>query len=210
MKEISNFVIMKNYISILFLSFPSIALGQIEPDNSIIAPNDSIIIYENQADSINSNGNQPVSIKHIPSGIIPQFSFNLENNPYYTYRMYGPLDLKVPDLTFTPGQSTVFSWYGGELIATGGRVVMPGLMQIESGSIGVYQQVGNFTFYAGGLANKYGYFRGLHTQYGVSGSISYRFSTNVSATAFGTYYFGNPPMMAGICRCRPQWQDISE
>lgn len=118
-------------------------------------------------------------------------------DPLFCYRMFQPLELNIPELSFSPGQATLYSWRTGEVIATGGMAVYPGLMQIDSGSIGLYQREGNFTFYAGGMANKYGYFRGLHTQYGLNGSISYSFSPKVSFTAFGTYYFGKPPIFAG-------------
>lgn len=125
------------------------------------------------------------------------FRYNPVVDPLFNYRMVQPQELDVPGLSFVPGQATIFSWSTGEVIAEGGRTVYPGLMQIDSGSIGVYQRVGNFTLYAGGIVNKYGYFRGLHTQYGLNGSITYSFSPKVSFTAFGTYYFGKPPIMGG-------------
>lgn len=125
------------------------------------------------------------------------FRYDPVSDPLFNYRMVKPLELNVPELSFTPGQATIFSWRTGEVIATGGRAVYPGLMQIDSGSIGLYQRAGNFSLYAGGIVNKYGYFRGLHTQYGLNGSITYSFSPKVSFTAFGTYYFGKPPIMGG-------------
>lgn len=125
------------------------------------------------------------------------FRYNPVVDPLFNYRMVQPQELDVPGLSFVPGQATIFSWSTGEVIAEGGRTVYPGLMQIDSGSIGVYQRVGNFTLYAGGIVNKYGYFKGLHTQYGLNGSITYSFSPKVSLTAFGTYYFGKPPIMGG-------------
>lgn len=79
-------------------------------------------------------------------------------------------------------------------------------MQIHSGTIGINQNIGNFSLYLGAVANKYGYFNGLHTQYGVSGNIHYQFSPKLSFTGFGTYYFGQPqgypllPSMIGYYR----------
>ena len=125
------------------------------------------------------------------------FRYNHVTDPLFNYRMVQPQELSVPGLSATPGQATMFSWCTGEVVATGARAVYPGLMQIDSGSIGVYQSVGSLTLYAGGIVNKYGYFRGLHTQYGLNGSITYSFSPKVSFSAFGTYYFGKPPIMGG-------------
>lgn len=113
------------------------------------------------------------------------------------YRRYNPLELNIPELAFIPAQATVASWSSGEIVATGGSLVLPGMMKIDSGSIGVFQTIGRLSFYAGAIANKYGYFGGLTTQYGINGSISYSISPHFSATAFGTCYFGNPPSMAG-------------
>lgn len=70
-------------------------------------------------------------------------------------------------------------------------------MQIDSGTVGVYQRIGNVTFHAGAIANKYSFFHGLTTQYGLDGSLTYQFSHKISFTAFGTYYFRQHPMMSG-------------
>ena len=95
-----------------------------------------------------------------------------------------------------PGTAYIPLWRNGGLAAAGSIEVMPGLMRIDSGSFGFRQSIGNFSFYMGGVANKYGFFNGLHTQYGVNGNFLYQFSSNLSFTGFGTYYFGQPPMMA--------------
>lgn len=125
------------------------------------------------------------------------FRYNPAGEPSFNYRMDHPLELKIPEMRFTPGQAAIFSWTNGAVSASGGRNIYPGLMRIDSGSIGVNQRVGNFTLNAGGVVNKYGYFRGLHTQYGLNGSIAYHFSSEVSFTVFGTYYIGRPPVMGG-------------
>ncbi|MDE7347624.1 MAG: hypothetical protein K2N48_12910 [Muribaculaceae bacterium] len=95
-----------------------------------------------------------------------------------------------------PGTAYIPLWRNGGLVAAGSMEVMPGLMKIDSGSFGFSQSIGNFSFYMGGLANKYGFFNGLHTQYGVNGNFQYLFSPKLSFNAFGTYYFGKPPMMS--------------
>ncbi|MDE5882995.1 MAG: hypothetical protein K2H60_14845 [Muribaculaceae bacterium] len=117
------------------------------------------------------------------------------NLPLLTYQATKPIELNVPELRLVPGQAIPFSWQTGEVVATGGTVEYPGLMKIDTGSIGVYQRLGNLSLYAGAMANKYGFFRGVHTQYGLNGSLSYSFSPRLSLTAFGTYYFGMPPTL---------------
>ncbi len=109
-----------------------------------------------------------------------------------------------PDRIQMPyGTAAIPLWRNAQFIATGDIRDFPGLMQIHSGTIGINQNLGNFSLYAGAVANKYGYFNGLTTQYGVAGNIQYRFSPNLSFTAFGTYYFGRPngfpmiPVMVG-------------
>lgn len=105
-----------------------------------------------------------------------------------------------------PGMAVIPLWNNAWFTATGDIQVMPGLMQIHSGTIGINQNIGNFSLYLGAVANKYGYFNGLHTQYGVSGNIHYQFSPKLSFTGFGTYYFGKPngypllPSMIGYYR----------
>lgn len=91
-----------------------------------------------------------------------------------------------------PGTAVIPLWKNATFIATGDIRDFPGLMQIHSGTIGINQNIGNLSLYAGAVANKYGYFNGLTTQYGVNGNIRYQFTPNLSFTAFGTYYFGRP------------------
>lgn len=106
---------------------------------------------------------------------------------------------KMPE----PGTAYIPLWRNVGLVASGSTSVMPGLMQIDSGSFGFKQSIGNFSFYMRGMANKYGFFNGLHTQYGVSGNVLYQFSPNLSFTGYGTYYFGQPPMMGNGLTMQP-------
>lgn len=94
-----------------------------------------------------------------------------------------------------PGEVTPLTWKDGGVRVRGGRQSLPGMMGIESGEAGIYQEVGRWSMYAGATVTKYGYFQGLHTQYGVTGSVSYMISPNVTVTAFGTYYFNGAPKM---------------
>ena len=115
-------------------------------------------------------------------------------------KVNGDLDL-MQNLSFNnpygnePGLMIMPLWKSGAFVASGNMMEMPGLMRIETGNIGLTQEFGNVSMYLGGEANKYGYFNGLHTQYGVTGLIEYQFNPRLSFTAFGSYYFGRPPLM---------------
>ncbi len=173
--------------------FPMIGFSQIENEDTI---------------SIGQNGTETIRLGisndiRIPDSITPVV--NMINCPisYYPtivlltpYRLTQSLDLHIPDMIFTPGQARLFNWNSGAITASGGTKLLPGMMQIDSGSLGIYQSVGNFTFYAGGIVNKYGYFNGLHTQYGLNGKITYRVTPRLSTTLFGDYYWGPLPQMA--------------
>lgn len=101
---------------------------------------------------------------------------------------------------FTPGSAVIAGWHGGAFTAGGHIDNMPGLMGISSGQLGIGQQFGNLTLYVGGVANKYGYFGGLHTQYGLEASAGYSLSPRWSINAQGRYYPGNnlPTMPGGL------------
>lgn len=106
-------------------------------------------------------------------------------------------DMTIPYCGFTPGVARLSSWSGGDVTVSGGTQEMPGLMKIDSGVLGVSHSVGNWSFYGAGVVNKYGYFRGVHTQWGVTGSASYTFSPSLSFTAFGSYFPGTVPVLGG-------------
>lgn len=175
--------------SILLLTMlPLAAFAQIEKQDSVgnILTHEGIRFETNELpDSLSSEN---VSV-HLPWEYMTV-------DPLFTYIPPMIIDFQIPDLYSAPGQAVPFSWGSGAVVASGDAQTFPGLMQIDSGAIGIHQQLGNFSFYAGGIAHKYGYFRGLHTQYGIDGSISYQISPRWSVTAFGEYYFGQPPLMA--------------
>lgn len=95
-----------------------------------------------------------------------------------------------------PGTAYIPTWKNGGVLATGSISEFPGMMSIHTGAVGLIQNYGKWNLYIGGEANKYGYFNGLHTQYGINGSISYSISPLITLTGYGTYYFGRAPMMA--------------
>lgn len=104
---------------------------------------------------------------------------------------YSAPTYSLPTIDWREGiQSAMPSW----LYFSGGSQYLPGFMQIDRGSIGVSQTFGNFSVeaYAGGI--KYGMFRSLNTSYFVGGQMSYRITSNLSVTIFGTYYTNAPYM----------------
>ena len=177
----------KYHISLIATLFPIICLSQNEMKEGLS--------IENISDSIGK------TTEIIPDSIIPTIGFSeyLWNDPEIfpaiQHRWNWPIDIRIPDFHFSPGLTELFRWNSGTILATGTMTQLPGMMNIESGTLGIYQALGNFTLNAGGIVNKYGYFNGLHTQYGLNLNINYQFSTRLSATVFGEYYFGQPPRM---------------
>lgn len=88
-------------------------------------------------------------------------------------------------------------WRGAYVGVSGWADTMPGLLDRESGSLTLYQNLGRWSFSASALADKYRYvgMGYLETRYGVGGTVSYQLSNAVSLHAFG-YYYGKP-MTAG-------------
>lgn len=67
----------------------------------------------------------------------------------------------------------------------------PNMLTAQRLNITAAYTAGDLTATAGATVNKY-YALGVTTQYGVHGSLTYRFSPHVSATVFGEYYNRNP------------------
>lgn len=173
------------YFLLLFFFFPSLCLSQ-EIENDITLKSyalpDSVGISLSKysiSDSL-SNTSQISSIEEFPQPIA-----------YFDSLMYFS-KFKPAKNQIAPGTAVIPLWKNATFIATGDIRDFPGLTQIHSGTIGINQNLGNLSLYAGAVANKYGYFNGLTTQYGVAGNLRYQFSPNLSFTAFGTYYFGRP------------------
>lgn len=78
-------------------------------------------------------------------------------------------------------------WQGGAVVGSSFRHTMPALMSRQGASVGVVQNVGNLTVTGGVSADRYMLWRGTRTYFGVSGSATYRFNDNWSATVFGRY-----------------------
>ncbi len=173
------------FLALLLLIFPMVCFSQIEMK-------DTISLEQNPPDRIQKSDSKSGLIRNIEYHRIYEY----EMDPPYPYGGSAhPVNLNISDFHFTPGQEKLLDWNSGMVIATGGTRSFPGLMQIDGGTLGIYQSAGNFTFRAGGMVNKYGYFNGLQTQYSLNGSITYQFTPRLSATIFGDYYFGSPSQM---------------
>lgn len=181
---------MKRIVCLIFYIYSLCCFAQTEHIDSVILVQDMNIDSAIPTNPIGLTGKGTLLNYYNQS-----FRYNSEFDPLLNYKIARYLDLKVPNLSFISGQASIFPWKGGELIASVWTAAYPGLMQIDTGSIGIYQRVGSFTFRACGVVNKYGYFQGLHTQYGLNGSVTYQINPKISVTAFGTYYFGVPPVI---------------
>lgn len=93
-------------------------------------------------------------------------------------------------LNYRP-ETSVVMWNGGAAGAYGSVGHYPGLMGIETGGIFLRQNVGKVSFETHAFAEKYGYFNGLTTNYGVGGNIEWRIDDKLSLHAFGTYMRNN-------------------
>lgn len=170
---------------LLIMLFPTLCFAQeVENDISVksYAHPDSIsknFANYSVSDSL-TNASKMSSLEEFPQ---PIASFD-------SLMYFGKINLEKNQIL--PGTAVSPLWKNATFIATGDIQDFPGLMQIHSGTIGINQKLGKLSLYAGTVANKYGYFNGLTTQYGVAGNIQYQFNPNLSFTAFGTYYFGRP------------------
>lgn len=171
---------LKHFVIILMTLTPMLLSAQTEKK-------DSLGLMDVRPDSF-----QILQHKDLPElfergyNISATVDYDFSRNPVFLYRV-----TRAPG----PENSGLCSWKNGAVIVSGNSEYLPGMMNIDNGSLDVYQTTGNFTFNAGASATKYGYFRGLHTQYGVHGKVSYRFSPALSAVVFGSYYFGRPPVL---------------
>lgn len=127
---------------------------------------------------------------HVPGHMV-NLSDSVLNNPV---RYNGkPI---VPNSYFTPERAGLFSWNNGGIFISGRTVAYPGLMTVDNGALGLYQSFGNLNFSLSATANKYGWYQGLSTQYGLNGNLNYHFTPKLSATFYAIYYLSKPPFMA--------------
>lgn len=91
---------------------------------------------------------------------------------------------------FSASLEQPYAWNGGAFYGSGGVMTMPGMMAVETGRLNLAHQMGPVRLTLWGEATKYGFFRGLQTQYGFGGSVDVRLSRRWSLTAYGSYYTG--------------------
>ena len=121
--------------------------------------NDSISFMQNKFEGVNMEGViKPDSLSSVKITESYYYEYAPALRPLFPYTLAQPLDLQIPDFNFTRGHASLFNWNSGAIVASGGTRSFPGLMQIDSGTLGICQSVGNFTFHAGGIVNKYVYF----------------------------------------------------
>ncbi len=108
---------------------------------------------------------------------------------------------KEMPLHFSPqftDKAYLASWTDGGIVASGDMIQYPGLMGIESGSVTLLQRFGNLSLSLSATADKYGYFRGLQTAYGINLNLSYKLAPNLSLTLFGNYYSSVSPLIPAM------------
>lgn len=190
---------MRQMILLMILLSSLICFGQVI-ENDISVKNYAI------PDSVNKN---PTNYK------VSDPSANVSNNPSLN-QLTKPISefdslmylapINSANTYVPPGSAIIPLWKNAQFVATGDIRDYPGLMQIHSGTIGINQSIGNFSLNMGAIANKYGYFNGLQTQYGVYANLQYQFIPQLSFSGFGSYYFGKPngfpllPSMIGYYR----------
>lgn len=109
------------------------------------------------------------------------------------YRYVPPFRFDLNQVMTDPvsGTAMICSWDNGGILASGSRYSYPGLMGVESGSVGFYQTIGNLDLIVGGSVEKYAGFRSLMTRYSVNGSITWRINERLSLHGFGSYTPGS-------------------
>lgn len=180
---------LRNLAILLIATFPATCLSQNETGSA-----DSLHLSTIGAPAGSPAGTSATFIQ--PGHIAYQENYIPESSYLPLTLTHRPLFLPLPDLQFSPAQATPLHWHNGGIMFAGRTNALKGMMQIDSGEASIYQFIGNLTLQAGGIVNRYGYFHGLHTQYGLTGSITYRFTPQLSATISGEYYWGQPPRMA--------------
>lgn len=123
--------------------------------------------------------------------------------PASTYRamlQQSGLSLLMPEAGAAAPIMPVYEYsQGGAIIENKGFVMTGysahseyvGMMSVQSAALQLSKDYGNLSLDATLYANRYLTY-GVSTQYGLSASATYRFSPNVSATVFGSYYSTNP------------------
>lgn len=176
-------------LSILFVSSFNSMLGQIERHSSI--NKDSVglgftrLNLLRQYDDANRIDSLYECIElHPISQDTVMVESALYNRTYTPYNVTDELERRY-----------LFKWHNGAVDVLGLSKPYAGMMQVETGAIGVSQRLGNFSIHIGAIVNKYGWYHGLKTQYGLNGSLQYQISPNVSINIYGMYYLSSAPLL---------------
>lgn len=105
------------------------------------------------------------------------------------------------DVPSSSQSATAFRlWEGATLGVYGGMDHMPGLMDLNVGSLALYQNLGRLNVTLSANANKYWLpmQSTLLTQYGFGGHVSYNAASWLTLHAFGNYYPGDLRMSPAI------------
>lgn len=182
---------MKKLLSLSFLLLIcASAFAQAETPVILPVRNDSLPLMKDSLD-----------VHFIPQTPDLQNTVSLINEPLFADSISSPLLLQpggyYANFVLMPSDApNPLHW--GDFNVTGllEQSYYPGLMDVSSGSLGLQYSHGRFSAYAGGVVNKYGFYRGLYTQKGITANLTYMFAPRWSATLFGTYYRGNGLRMA--------------
>lgn len=79
------------------------------------------------------------------------------------------------------------TWDGGFILGASSYRTMPGLATIGAASIGVTQNLGNWTLSTGISAEKYNFPHSNYNNFGLNASATFHVNSNVSFSAFGNY-----------------------
>lgn len=163
-------------------------------------------LSQDLTDTLNISKMNTDSIQLRPLLLSPEVRFNIENHvPGHMVNLsdsvlndqelYNATPL-LPNVCLTSERSGLYIWNNGGIFISGRTVAYPGLMTVDNGALGLYQSFGNLNFSLGATANKYGWYQGLSTQYGLNGNLNYHFTPKLSATFYAIYYLSKPPFMA--------------
>lgn len=170
-------------ILVLWSAVSSFGHTEVQPD-SIAAGADSVgIISPGLPEPVPLTGDLTPGLPEYPAPPAPLLMFSGNsysglNGVYFAPQIH----------RFTSSSSPLPQW----MFFTSDEQTFPGLMQIQSGSVGFAATAGNFGYGAHAGAIKYGSFNSLVTSYYIGGEMSYRISPTVSMTVFGSYYSRNP------------------
>lgn len=140
-------------------------------------PVDSLLL-----DSISMISHRPMTSLHAAEA-----ATNLSSDPSLYDNSRGSWEINT-----LQGGKLFNPWHGAYVIVTGGADSMPGLLDRESGTLTLQQNLGRWSFSASALVDKYRFvgMGFLQTNYGIGGTVSYWLNDAVSLHAFGYLYPG--------------------